>query len=117
MKICYENRACELSIPADMRFCTPVRCDLEPDTVRYAVRRLFTRCAALRGDCIARSWQLRVATGRARRSRRVRYLLRAAMLELPGAWARLTVFIDAAGVTVQQLELLDTLPASSFRTV
>ena len=117
MKIRYENRAGELSIPADMRFCAPAHCDLAADTGRYAVRRLFTRCAALRDDCTALSWRLRVASGRARKGRRVRYLLRAAMLELPGTWARITVAVDAAGITVQRLELLDALPESSFRTI
>lgn len=111
MKIVWENTACTLSADPQMRVHSELPCSLEPDTLRYAACRVFQKVPRLRRETARLSWQLRLARGSARRGVRGSYLLPAAWLGLPGAWARVCILVDPQGVTVRRLELLRDKPA------
>lgn len=110
MKMTYKSLACEIAIAPDFTFHSSVPCDLEPDTIRYAVRRFFCKSSRICRDCTLASWRLRLASPRRRRPERWNYILPAALLELPGAWARVTVSVTAVGVQVHRVTLLRQLP-------
>ncbi len=115
MKMTYQSLACEFAIAPDFTFRSDVPCELEPDTVRYAVRRFFCKSGRIRRDCTLASWQLRLASPRRRRPARWSYILPAALLELSGAWARVHISVTAEGVQVHRLALLRQLPGPGGR--
>lgn len=115
MKMTYNSLACEIAIAPDFTFHSSVPCDLEPDTVRYAVRRFFCKSSRICRDCTWASWQLRLVSARQRRPVRWTYSLPAALLELPGAWARVTVSVSAVGVQVHRVALLQQYPGLTAR--
>ncbi|MBO5199201.1 MAG: hypothetical protein J6B85_11910 [Lachnospiraceae bacterium] len=110
MKMNYGSRVCEFSVAHDFTFSSCVRCYYEKDTICYAVRRFFRKSGRIRRDCTYESWQIRLAKGKSRRQHRFSYLIPAILMELPGAWIRLSGTIDARGVTVQRLEILSRYP-------
>lgn len=115
MKMTCNSLACEIAIAPDFTFHSSVPCDLEPDTVRYAVRRFFCKSGRICHDCTWASWQLRLAGSRRRRPQRWSYVLPAVLLELPGAWARVTVSVNAVGVQVHRVALLREYPGQTGR--
>ena len=99
---------CQISPAKELRFFSQVPCDLELDTVAYAVCRFFVKSPAMCRLCAPESYRIRLATGRKRKAQRHKCLLPAPLLELPGGWARIYYTVDAIGVTVQEVSLLKT---------
>lgn len=113
MKMTYATRSCELAIADDCRFRFDVPCSYEDCTIRYAVCRFFSKAGVLQRDCTYKSWQKRLRSGKkSRKALRFSYIVPAAVLELPGAWAQISGTIDAVGVTVRYLKLSNNHPAS-----
>lgn len=115
MKMTCNSLACEIAIAPDFTFHSGVPCDLEPAAVQYAVRRFFCKSGRICHDCTWASWQLRLTSPRRRRPQRWSYVLPAVLLELPGAWARVTVSVNAVGVQVHRVALLREYPGQTGR--
>ncbi|MCD8352738.1 MAG: hypothetical protein LUC47_00240 [Clostridiales bacterium] len=85
--------------------------ELADDTVRYAVRRYLNHSDTLRRRLARASYRLRLASGKGGKSQRLRCVVPAREMELPGGWAELRVTVNAWGVTVTQLRLTRDYPA------
>ncbi|MCD8188706.1 MAG: hypothetical protein LUD78_00530 [Clostridiales bacterium] len=86
--------------------------ELAADTVRYAVRRYLNHSDTLRRRLAQASYRLRLASGgKGGKAQRLRCVVPARVLELPGNWAELRVTVNARGVTVTQLRLTQDYPA------
>lgn len=110
MKMTYSAGTCEITTAQEFFFHSEVPCNLEPDTIRYAVCRVFQKNRTLRRHGVYQSWQMRVSGAHARKRCRHTYLVPAALMELPGSWAQMTALVDGTGVTVECLELLREFP-------
>ena len=109
-KMNYGSFSCKFSIGEDCALLTQVSCDYGKSTVAYAVERFFAQSKILCRECTYKSWQVRVAKGRARKKHNFMYIVPALFLELPGNWIRICGHIDAAGVTVKRVEILKDHP-------
>ncbi len=109
-KMTYESLACEVSVAENYVLISHFFCDYEKYTVAYAVERFFTRCALFRRECTWKSWQMRIAKGKARKRQNFQYFVPAVLMELPGNWVRICGDIDAVGVTVKRVEILKEYP-------
>lgn len=109
-KMNYGNIVCEVSVAENYDFHTQAACNYDKDTIAYAVERFFTRCTRFREECTYESWQIRIAKGKARRSHKFVYVVPAVLMELPGGWVRLTGDIDAVGVHIKKVEILNIHP-------
>ena len=87
-------------------------CGLEPDMVGYAVCRFVRKSRRLREEYVNRSYWLRFAKGKEKRRERLDFEAPAVLLELPGVWVRVSVTIDAAGVTVKRVDIQAALPST-----
>lgn len=86
--------------------------ELADDTVRYAVRRYLNHSDALRRKLAHASYQLRLTSGgKGGKSRRLRCVVPAREMELPGGWAELRMTVNAWGVTITRLRLTRDYPA------
>ncbi len=110
MKMIYGSLACEVSAASDFSFSSQVTCSYERDTVRYAAELFLRRSTKFRRACTYESWQIRIAKGKERRKHRFAYLIPAVLMELPGAWVRITGSIDAVGVKIERMEILKAYP-------
>lgn len=106
----YGNIVCEVSVAENYAFRSEVTCQYDNGTVAYAVERFFTHCTLFCRECTYESWQIRIAKGKARRSHNFTYLIPAVLMELPGIWIRLVGDIDAVGVNIKKVELLNEHP-------
>lgn len=109
-KMIYGSIACEVTVAENYNFFTEVSCEYEKDTIAYAAEHFFTKCRRFRRECTYQSWQHRIAKGKARRPENFTYLIPAILMELPGGWVRLDGNIDAAGVKINRIELLEEHP-------
>ena len=112
-KMSYGSFACEISVAADYRLLSLVPCEYEKDTVAYAVERFFTQSKRFCRECTQESWKLRIAKGRKDKKHSFVYIIPAVLMELPGNWIRLSGNIDAAGVNVREVEILEEHPCFS----
>lgn len=85
--------------------------DLLPESALYAVCRFLRSSSALRGALVRESYKLRVGTGKGRRSVRRSFVAPGPLMELPGAWVRVTLTVTAAGVSVTGVYLSERYPA------
>ena len=83
---------------------------MEPDTIRYAVCRFFSRTPALCRAYAWESYQLRLARGKGRRPRRHRCTIPAPLMELPAGWVQVRFQVDPTGVTIRQISLTADYP-------
>lgn len=107
----YSAITCTISAAKDFRYRGEMPCGFALDTLRYAVCRYIRKDEELRSDCVRKSYRFRLA----RRQKPVRCtrLVPARDLHLPGHWAQFAFIINAEGVTVTGLSLLDELPAGA----
>ena len=110
----YGSYACELIAAKELRFHADFPCDVELDTVRYAVCRFLRKSKSLCKEYVKESYRLRLASGKGRKTKRRWCLAPAALLELPGAWVHIGVSISATGVTVEQVGLHETYEAAQM---
>lgn len=111
MKLKYGAKCCEFSVANNFAILSRVPCEYDRETICYAVQRLFHKSERLCRSCTLESWQLRLAKGNARKRHPFAYVIPAALMELPGAWIRLSGMIDAGGVTVYKIEILTHYPS------
>lgn len=109
----YQNRICIVEVVSNASVRTAVPCKYGKDTVSYAVERFFVRCARFRRECTKECWEIRIAKGKERRGRIFSYLVPSVLMELPGEWVHLTGMIDAEGVHIKKIELLNAHPCFS----
>ena len=110
--------SCQLETAKDIRFHGgAVGGDLLPESAGYAVCRFLRSSSALRGVLVRESYRLRLASGKGRRTVRRCFVAPAALMELPGAWARVTLNITATGVTVTGMYLCEEYPTSRERKI
>jgi hypothetical protein len=108
--------SCALETAKDIRFHGGVRgADLLPESAGYAACRFLRSSSALRGVLVRESYQLRIASGKGRRTVRRCFVAPAALMELPSAWARVTLNITATGVAVTGVFLCEEYPHSRER--
>jgi hypothetical protein len=101
---------CQLTIAKQIRFLSPVPCDLAPESAGYAVCRFVRRSPALRHTLARQSYQLRLAKGGDRRTKYSRIVAPAFLMELPGNWAQVRLAISPAGVNVVEVRLSADYP-------
>ena len=89
-----------------------VSCDLLPESVTYAVCRLFSRSESLCRTSVPESYACRLTGGRDRRPRRRQIVLPAGLAELPGVWARVSFQVGPEGVTITGVTLSRRFPFS-----
>lgn len=88
-----------------------VRVDVDPalsaarDTLLYAVCRFIRHSSSLCREYVWTSYQLRLGSGRARRTQRRSFVAPAALLELPRGWVAVNVSVSPAGVAVERVGL------------
>ena len=103
---------CQLEAARTFRFhAGATGADLLPESALYAVCRFLRSSSALRGALVRESYKLRVATGKGRRSVRRSFLAPGPLMELPGAWVRVTLTVTAAGVSVTGVYLCEEYPS------
>ena len=108
--------SCQLETAKDIRFHGgAVGADLLPESAGYAACRFLRSSSALRGVLVRESYQLRIASGKGRRTVRRCFVAPAALMELPGAWVQVTLNITATGVTVTGVYLCGEYPTSRER--
>lgn len=100
--------SCPVKAARSLRLDLRVRCDLEAESVSYAVRRFIRRSPALMRAFAGESYRLRLERGRSRQS----FVAPAALLELPGTWAAVRLTITPGGVEVTRIGLFNSLPAA-----
>ncbi len=98
--------SCPVSAARGLRFDLRVPCDLEVESLVYAVRRFIRRSPVLLGDFAGESYGLRLSRGRVRR----RFVAPAALLELPGSWAAVSLRVLPTGAEITRIGLYDRLP-------
>lgn len=101
---------CEISVAADYSLLTAVPCEYGKDTVAYAVERFFPKSKRFCRECTQRSWETRIAKGRKDKKQDFAYVIPAILMELPGNWIRVSGEIDAVGVRVRKVEILNEHP-------
>ena len=106
----------ELCTDPKLRIIDSVPCDYLQETVEYAVLRFLARCAKLYHYYANESCKLRFAKGReARRTKTLHCTAPAMLMELPGAWVRLTLRINREAIIVTAIELSDEYPKQQKR--
>ncbi len=100
------TRVCEVTVINNYSLESGISARLERDTVKYAVERYFSRSEKYRRKCTYESWQMRLAKGKQRKNHAFSYLIPAALMELPGRWVMVSGMIDAAGVKINQVEII-----------
>ncbi len=111
MKMTYGALTCAFAVSEHLAVMSEVPISYDDRTVGYAVRRFFLHCEKLHKECTFQSWKLRVAKGKARKRQHFHYILPAALLELPGRWVRISGIIDAVGVTVDRVRIMNRFAA------
>lgn len=106
----YNAAICQISAAKDFHFISLVPCDLEPDTISYAVRRFFSKSRILCQTYVSESYQLRFAKGKDRKSKHHCCVIPAQFMELPGNWAQVNFVVDAFGITIRKVTLLWSYP-------
>lgn len=109
-KMVYGTIICEVSVTANCTITVSDSCDYPKDTIAYAVEKFFSRYAKTYRECTYESWQLRIAKGRKKRTRRFEYIIPAVFMELPGNWVRVYGNIDVVGMNISRIELLKDHP-------
>lgn len=109
-KMRYGSFVCEVTVVNGFAFHSEVKYLYDRDTVAYAVERFFVRCSRFTRECTTESWQIRIATGKARRPHKFSYLVPSVLMELPGRWVRISGDIDAVGINVKKVELIREHP-------
>lgn len=108
--------SCQLETAKDLRFHGgAVGADLLPESAGYAVCRFLRSSSALRGVLVRESYQLRIASGKGRRTVRRCFVASGPLMELPGAWVRVALTVTATGVTVTGVYLCGEYPPSRER--
>lgn len=108
--------SCQLETAKDLRFHGgAVGADLLPESAGYAVCRFLRSSSALRGVLVRESYRLRIASGKGRRTVRRCFVAPGPLMELPSAWARVTLNITATGVAVTGVFLCEEYPPSRER--
>ena len=100
--------SCPVQVGRGLRFDLRVSCDLEDESIVYAVCRFIRRSPALMGDFAGESYRLRLQRGKTRRS----FVAPASLLELPGSWAAVSLRILPTGAEITRIGLYDCLPAA-----
>lgn len=106
-KMNYGSLKCTISVAENYTLHSQHPCEYGRDTVAYAVERFFVYCKRFCKACTQESWQFRIAKGKTQKSRRFQYLVPAALMELPGNWVQISGTINAIGVTVEKVEILE----------
>ena len=108
--------SCQLETAKDLRFHGgAVGADLLPESAGYAACRFLRSSSALRGVLVRESYRLRIASGKGRRTVRRCFVAPGPLMELPSAWARVTLNITATGVAVTGVFLCEEYPHSRER--
>ena len=110
MKMKYGSLSCKISAHKNMEIHCEVLCDLEPDTVYYAISRFFTKDTSVCHSYVKESYQMRLAKGKGRKAKHHRCILPALLAELPGMWVQVYFMVDAEGVIIQRIQLLERYP-------
>lgn len=101
------NMRCTLSVSS--RFSTNLgpQSPLHPDTAAYAARRTIAHSRRMHNWLVPRSYQLRLAKGKARRAQLLWVQMDCRSFGLPAGSADVYVrlSVDAAGVAVERVEL------------
>ena len=95
----------EVKAAQPLRFHSEYRCELEPETLAYAVFRFLRHNPGLLRRLAAESFRLRFEKGKRRRPVRRRCRAPAMLLELPGAWATVDFLVGAEELLVSALTL------------
>lgn len=118
MKMTSAACSCTLETAKDFRFHPGAKSgDLLPESAGYAACRFLRSSSALRGVLVRESYRLRIASGKGRRTVRRCFVAPGPLMELPSAWARVTLNITATGVTVTGVYLCGESPPSRERKI
>ena len=102
----YGALSCQISVSKDMVFHSEVPCNgLEIEAAGYAVCRFLKHSPKCANKYIRASYRMRLASGKARRSRTCWLSGPAKALQLPGAWVRIQLRVKPEGVSVERVEL------------
>jgi hypothetical protein len=108
--------SCALETAKDIRFHGGAKgADLLPESAGYAACRFLRSSSALRGVLVRESYRLRIASAKGRRTVRRSFVAPGPLMELPGAWVRVTLNITAIGVAVTGVYLSEEYPTPSRR--
>lgn len=102
---------CQIEAAKELRLRTQTPCALLPESVGYAACRFLRSSSALRHSLAEESYRLRLAKGRARRTLRRSIVAPAALMELPGSWAQVSLTVTPIGVTVTGVRLCEEYPS------
>ena len=88
-----------------------VPCDLSQEAVEYAALRFLAHNARLYHFYASESCELRFAKGKAaKRLKTYQCTAPAVLMELPGAWVRLTLRVDQEAIRIMSVEMLQEYP-------
>ena len=104
---------CALEVSRSVRVETDASMGVGRDTLLYAVCRFLRHSRTLCGRYVWMSYRMRLASGRARRTQRCRFVSPAPLLELPAGWVETELAVSPAGVTVERVVLRSTFPAGA----
>ena len=111
MKMNKGGLICEITTADSMRIRSQIDCDLEAETIRYAVTRFFCKSKKL-SNYVWESYSLRLQKGKDRRARRHSCIIPAVLMELPGKWVKIRFSVTPIGVVIEQVHILAQLTDS-----
>lgn len=102
---------CQIEATKELRFRTQTQCALLPESVGYAACRFLRSSPTLSHSLAEESYRLRLAKGQKRRTLRHSIVAPAALMELPGSWAQVSLTVSPIGVTVTGVRLCEEYPS------
>ncbi len=104
---------CALEVSRSVCVETDASMSVGRDTLLYAVCRFLRHSKSLCGKYVWMSYRMRLASGRARKPQRCRFVAPAPLLELSAGWVEAEVSVSPVGVTVERVALLSEFPTGT----
>lgn len=108
----YGSLSCDVSAAKSLRVLNWTDTPLEPDVAAYAVCRFLRKSRALCGEYVRESYRLRLAKGKARKTKYRSFLAPASLMELPGVWCAVKLYVSSSGVVVEAVGLYLSIEAA-----
>lgn len=106
--------ACNVWVSSNLTFITSTS-GIKPDTAGYAACRFLTKCDSLSRDYTDLSYKIRLGKGKDRKTKYEWFVVPAALMELPGGWAKVEVAINDRGVEIRKIVIADDIDSLRYR--
>ena len=106
----YRVLKCEVTADRKLSVYTAHPVEYHDDTILYAAERFLCRSKAICRQFVMESYEMRFEKGRGKKNRPRCVIAPAAAAELGFGWLVIRLCINASGVTVKSVSLLDRYP-------